>query len=447
MSIIYKRVFFFLTVCGAIFFFLFRIDTFQLPFFWDEAWVYGPAVKAMGNQWCFLPSCAGDLSRGHPLLFHFIGGCWIKLFDDSLFSMHSFAFTLSIILFFSCFFIGFKLFGPLEGFFVAVGTITQNLVFGQSAMVYPEILLTLFTLWTIYFFLSNQIWFFLFFGFLLCLVKEQGVIIVLSVFIWQLIRFIRENGIKKIFSLYVFKAAFFFLIQVSGLFIFLLIQKIQKGYWFFPEHINLIQTNWRTIFYQIKLLMQQLFFSDGRFIFTFTFLFLFLIHGKISPMITRLLLFCGIICIPILFSGLVAFPIFIIMILSVSVVCIVLTRFLNSFEEQPFNATHFGLLYTVLGSYVVFCAFNFFTLRYLACLVPVVMLLFSGYLHSWNLMPVTRYLVSLLLMISSVYFLYSNTATGDVAPHNHHAVRVQQNVINEMIKRKLNHDKIGRAHV
>mgnify|MGYP003340450085 CR=1 FL=1 len=86
----------------------------------------------MGNQWCFLPSCAGDLSRGHPLLFHFIGGCWIKLFDDSLFSMHSFAFTLSIILFFSCFFIGFKLFGPLEGFFVAVGTITQNLVFGQS---------------------------------------------------------------------------------------------------------------------------------------------------------------------------------------------------------------------------------------------------------------------------------------------------------------------------
>lgn len=442
MSIFHKRLFFFLTFCAAVLFFFFRVDTFDLPFFWDEAWVYGPAVKTMGNQWCFLPSCAGDLSRGHPLLFHFIGGCWIKSFGDSLFSLHAFAFTLSTILFFSCFFVGYKLFGPLEGFFVAVATISQNLIFGQSAMVYPEILLAFFTLWTIYFFLRNRIFLFLISGFLLCLVKEQGVVIVAAVFLWQIIRLVRIKGIGILFSKEIFKSFSFFLIQISGLFLFFLVQKIQKDYWLFPEHLQLIQTSGRNVLYQAKLSFHQLFFSDGRFLFTLSFLLLFLIKGKISPAITRFFLFGIMVLSTILFSGWLSIPLSCVLIFCSITFYFVIIRFLNSFDEQPLNSSLFGLLYTVIGMYIIFCAFNFFTLRYLACLVPVVMLLFTGYLHSCGIKSTARYLISFFLIISSFYFLFSNNSIGDVATHNHNAIRVQQNVINEMMKRNLSHDTI-----
>jgi hypothetical protein len=72
------------------------MGTCQSAFFWDEAWGYAPALKSMAQAGpSLLPgSISTDLSRGHPLLFHFLGGVWIKIFGETNLSLHAYAFSL-----------------------------------------------------------------------------------------------------------------------------------------------------------------------------------------------------------------------------------------------------------------------------------------------------------------------------------------------------------------
>ena len=75
-----------------------KLEALTLPFFWDEAWVYLPAIRTMAEQGpSIMPgSIDADLYTGHPLLFYFMASTWIKLWGYSLPIAHSFPMLISI---------------------------------------------------------------------------------------------------------------------------------------------------------------------------------------------------------------------------------------------------------------------------------------------------------------------------------------------------------------
>ena len=64
---------------------------------WDEIWVYAPALTEMAEIGpTLLPGVLdAELSRGHPLLFHFLGGVFINLFGDELTTFRLYALLIS----------------------------------------------------------------------------------------------------------------------------------------------------------------------------------------------------------------------------------------------------------------------------------------------------------------------------------------------------------------
>ena len=88
-------------------FVLLKLEALTLPFFWDEAWVYLPAIRTMAEQGpSIMPgSIDADLYTGHPLLFYFMASTWIKMWGYSLPIAHSFPLLISIGLIVSAVFI------------------------------------------------------------------------------------------------------------------------------------------------------------------------------------------------------------------------------------------------------------------------------------------------------------------------------------------------------
>ena len=71
----------------------------SLPYYWDEAWVYAPAIHKMhASGPSLLPdNISTSLSRGHPLMFHFLGSLWLSVFGPSRESSHAFVLVTAVI--------------------------------------------------------------------------------------------------------------------------------------------------------------------------------------------------------------------------------------------------------------------------------------------------------------------------------------------------------------
>ncbi|MDZ4668530.1 MAG: hypothetical protein SGJ00_11705 [bacterium] len=88
----------------------FKFEALFLPYFWDEAWVYMPAIRTMSEVGpSMLPgSIDANLYTGHPLLFYFLASTWIKLFGSSLWVAHSFPLLISVTLLLSVFYVAYR---------------------------------------------------------------------------------------------------------------------------------------------------------------------------------------------------------------------------------------------------------------------------------------------------------------------------------------------------
>ncbi|MFA4853543.1 MAG: hypothetical protein WC599_13585, partial [Bacteroidales bacterium] len=89
-----------LLIILVIAFIIIKIPYLSLPYYWDEAWVYGPALRIMeSHKLSLLPDALPVYySRGHPLFFHFMGALWLRIFGTSLVASHIYALFISIAL-------------------------------------------------------------------------------------------------------------------------------------------------------------------------------------------------------------------------------------------------------------------------------------------------------------------------------------------------------------
>ena len=81
MGFVKNSIHFIILILATIAFIIFKIPHLSMPYCWDEAWVYGPAVRMMAeNGLGLLPDALPvHYSRGHPLLFHFLAAGWLTV--------------------------------------------------------------------------------------------------------------------------------------------------------------------------------------------------------------------------------------------------------------------------------------------------------------------------------------------------------------------------------
>jgi hypothetical protein len=265
-----NRLYLLLTTLVVLVFIAFKWSYLNLPFYWDEAWVYGPAVKIMSENPSLLPAALHpDLSRGHPLFFHYIFGVWGKLISSSNVSLHILAHGISILLIYQIFFIGSLLSNQKTAFLTVVAFTLQPIFLAQSGLVLPEVLLALTSLSALYFYLTKRWFWYFVVAAISLLVKESALILILAVGVHFFAVNFKTFLNQKLLVLAVISPIIPYLI-------FLLIQKAEYGWYFFPEHLDLVNLSKASILNQLKRYSAYLFLYQGRNLFTFSALFLFL---------------------------------------------------------------------------------------------------------------------------------------------------------------------------
>ncbi len=404
-----------------------------LPLYWDEAWVYGPAVRAMHeNGASLLPNTIGpELSRGHPLLFHFLATLWTYVFGVSNASLHAFALTISSMLLIAIFHVGRSLGSPLIGLAAVLITGLNEIFLAQSAILLPEVTLALFSLLAIWAVISRS-WF----GYVIAatcalLTKESAVVLILAVFAWNLVSWFSDGG-RSGTRLLTQRSLIILAPIVPGA-LFLNYQKLTFGWYFFPVHLDLMSWDIRDIHYLFKFGYRRLFEQQGMEWATLAF-------GLVVPLVWRrwrhwymglLVAFLYVAAIKVL-DGKWALPP--LLTLIVTLTCFGVMLFLQFIPMRRVSEPvgEFASLSMILvQGFLLFSALNFFSDRYLIFLIPVIALAFSSVLYlslrTWHkaLFPLV------IIIISSILFsqIGKDDGVGDTKLSYADDIRVRQQLI------------------
>ena len=158
-----------------------KIPHLTLPYSWDEAWSYLPALIEMVEKGPSLISGSIHLfsSKGHPLLFYFLSSSWITIFSaktSDIELVRLFQLLVSIVLLVCLFFVAKKHSSlKVANFSVAVLSV-QTLFLAQASLILPEMLLALLLLLSIHFFVLNKFGWYALSAALMVLTKETGLI-------------------------------------------------------------------------------------------------------------------------------------------------------------------------------------------------------------------------------------------------------------------------------
>lgn len=311
-------------------FFILNFQALYLPFYWDEAWVYGPAVRMMADAGpTLLPDgLPVEFSRGHPLLFHFLNSVWLKLFSNTVFQAHLFNLLIACILILSVYLTGKKLFNPVTGFLAALFLSFQPVFLAQAVLVLPEVMLTVFVLLALYAFLENKVYLYLIFSVGALLTKESGILIPVFVSAYYIFRTLTRS--KIVWKNFLLKAVLY-LSPLLIFALFLLLQHRLRGWYFFPEHTDYLDFSFNNVINK---------FVEGYSA------YLFIYQGR------NFLLFS-------------------------SLATVILLKVLHKKIDHVETMIFFGLFILI---YLLFSSINFFSNRYILCCLPLFMLISAGIL-------------------------------------------------------------------
>lgn len=222
---------------------LIKIPHLSLPYFWDEAWSYGPAVNYMYKHGLsLLPgSLPMEFSRGHPLLFYFLSALAMKIFGAGFIASHIFPLliSLTVIVILYCFV---KLFFNEEvAFYSCLLLSCQALFLAQANFILPDMFLVLCTLIAFWGYLKSNKIVYLIGATAFLLTKETGLILILFLILWEIFLFLnRKLKWSQLISHIILLS-----LPLLPVMLFFLIQKHRIGWYFYPEHIQSIEISFR----------------------------------------------------------------------------------------------------------------------------------------------------------------------------------------------------------
>jgi 4-amino-4-deoxy-L-arabinose transferase-like glycosyltransferase len=338
-----------------------KIPFLNMAFFWDECWSYAPALRKMSETTIsLLPGAIDTFNyRGHPLLFYALGGAWLKLFGTSYIAFHSYGLVYGVGLLFIVFLLIKKIANASLAFFAVLIIATQGFFIIQSSTVLPEIAVAFWVVLS-YFFYLHQKWLGYFIACsCLLLTKESGIVILPSIlFAYSIYNFIDKTDSLKTWFINCVKIC----LPAIPLILFFVLQYQKMGWAFFPEHVGFIDYRSAVIFAKLSSFCNYLFLDDMHKLFT-------------------------------------------VIILSVFLFSIVKNKF-SFYKSIPIiQKKTLAYLFCFILFYLLFSAINFFTLRYLICVLVLVLLIFILLLHS--LLP--RFSNIILVCIAIIVFIKFTT--------------------------------------
>ncbi|MFM1828156.1 MAG: hypothetical protein RL624_397 [Bacteroidota bacterium] len=284
MQLIKKYLFPILFTLSLLLFTVYQSKYIPTAYFWDELGVYIPAAQHMNDAGTIslLPSSLDPLySRGHPLLYTFLNASVFHFFGDRVAVAHTLALIISLLVLVSFYFIISNLLSKKVAFFSCLLLAVQPLFISMALLSLPEMCLCFFLLWAVWALVKNYGLLFALMSTLAILTKESAIVIigvaVCTHYFDKL--FLSKNKDKNTtrFSL------IYIIIPVLVYALFLAIQRIQNGWFFFPEHIGYLHFNLVGFFDTNWLMCKQFFFHKSNFIVgiaSFVYLVFNLFHYK-----------------------------------------------------------------------------------------------------------------------------------------------------------------------
>ncbi len=265
------RILFWLGIASYIVYKLFHLS---VSYYWDESWVYAPAVKAMAEG---LPSLLPgsidvSFSRGHPLFLHFMYGWWIKIFGTSHATLHTFSLIITTALVYSIYHIGNQVFKPWVGTMAAFLLIAQSITIAQGAMVLPEVPVALLSLLSIYFFIQEKYWAFALSATCLLLTKESGIALPVSLLVGMATIRVLDADPSN------WKRIAWVTIPCLVLTSFFLYQKAVYGWYFYPGHIELQEKSLEVSIKKMDMILDYILFKQDRKLFSIAFILMGLVY-------------------------------------------------------------------------------------------------------------------------------------------------------------------------
>ena len=211
------------------------------------------------------------------------------------------------------------------------------------------------------------------------LVKESAIVLILAAFCWTLIRSILDRGEND--APEPLKWSLITVAPIVPGFLFLLYQKITYGWFFFPVHLGLISWDIKDIHYLFKFGYRELFEQQGMEWATLAF-------GLIAPLAWRgwkhrymgiLVAFLYVAAIKVLDGKWTLSPLPTLIVTMACFGAILLIQF-NAIRHKETRTGEFisvSLIFVL--AFLLFSALNFFSDRYLLCLIPIT----SSLTHSW----------------------------------------------------------------
>ena len=385
---------------------IFLFPFLSLPYFWDEAWVYGKGMRTMAINGTGLLSDAlpVEISRGHPLLFYFLGSAWLKLFGNTIFASHAFVITVSVIFVLVVYKLCADFLSKRPAFFVVTLLMLQPIFLAQSCLVLPEMMLAMWTILCLWSFYSGKKLLYILFGALLILTKETGIVCILAIglneFLFDL--FSKQSSGEKARSLLrVFKNYKRYLlicVPVIIASIHFFIQKSMYGWFFFPEHVGYISFNWAELSQKFVKYFSYLFIFDGR----------------------NALFFGGLIALVVMF--------------------IKRRKAENvSASESTFRVLVCLALFIFL--FLAFSSANFYSNRYLMSLIAPLIILSVYLIDSILWKPVLKWTAFTVLAVTGIYYSISTRTNSDHNLGYTDCVKLYKKAIDYCVKEKLNEKK------
>jgi 4-amino-4-deoxy-L-arabinose transferase-like glycosyltransferase len=367
---------------------LYKFRYLSLPYYWDEAWPYSKAVYLMYVHGpSLLPnSIAPFVSRGHPLMFHFLAAIWMNIFGTGLISGHSFALAISIFVIIVSYIFCKKFFSPQVGIVAAILLAFQPVFIAQSAFLLPEMMVALWTMLCFYFYFSNRKALFIVIASVLLLTKESGLVVLCTLGAYTVFQFVRE---KEKNSQSLIKSLLLVVTPVLIASTFFIAQKILCSFFLFPLYTSYIRDQWMSFTDTLPNAAAYLFIYDGR-------------------------------------NGLSFF------ILASCVLLVTRRKGLTDLERKIILC--FGLF---LSFFLAFSSVNFYIPRYLSCAFPPLMIVASVVIvKAFRKAPAVVCLIVAGLAVTHVYYYRQIKDAGDIDYFD--TLVAHQQAVHYLEQKKLN---------
>jgi 4-amino-4-deoxy-L-arabinose transferase-like glycosyltransferase len=411
---------------------IFKWDKLFLPFFWDEAWVYGPAVMTMAESGpCLSPGCISQhLHTGHPLLFYFSAATWMTIFGISTAAGHAFAMTVSVAFLASVYYVLSKLINQRMAFIAFLFLLVQPVFVALSSFMLAEIFLSLIAIWTLYFYAKKKWFLFVILASMLVSTKESGFIFLAAIYLHYII-----SNFKSLFTLNGIKNGLVVLIPFLIGCSFFIVQKIKFGWYFFPRHLNWVDPDFDSLLKKGATVVNFLFVDQGRLMFFYiaTPILLLLSSSNYFEQKRFRYILPG--------ASLIFLAFWPITTTMVSLALTIVFSLKNSSTEKKAFLAVAGIF---TFGYILFSAMNFLSLRYLYIIFPMIALVIAIVLSNEKY----KYLAvafSIFIGINGYLSLRDNSKVNNVwgiSLTYSKMVEVHQDVVDYILENDLKNERI-----